>query len=64
MVDKAGVSLWQDVAVEERGTDAAYRSTIAIKSFNHDQGTTWNTTIPHSQQMLVIWSRVEAQLTQ
>ena len=40
------MSLWQDVAVEERGTDAAYRSTTTRKPAYHNQGATWNTTIP------------------
>ena len=40
------MSLWQDVTVEERGTDAAYRSTTTINQVYHDEGATWNTTIP------------------
>ena len=41
-----GMLLWQDVAVEEHGTDAVYRSTTMRNQFYHDQGTMWNTMIP------------------
>ena len=40
MVDKTAVLLWQDMAAEEHGTNAAYRFTIAINHSYHDQGMT------------------------